>query len=92
MLRVTASRIAGLIATILIPVVCLGASMWGWRQGGSRLRLVTSTLAGVVVACAAFALIGRAVDVEPFTMTFIILTVGLAAGSVLVGKKRLHLT
>ena len=59
---------------------------------GSRLRLVTFTLLGVVVACAAFALTGRFIDVEPFTIPFIILTVGLAAGSIMLGKKRLNLT
>jgi hypothetical protein len=53
--------------------------------------LLTFTLLGVVLACLAFALIGRIVDVESFTMTFVVVMVGLSAGTVMIGKKRLNL-
>jgi hypothetical protein len=88
---VNGSSIGGFILTIAIPIVFLGASTLGWRRGGSRQRLLTFTLLGVVLACLAFALIGRIVDVESFTMTFVVVMVGLSAGTVMIGKKRLNL-
>jgi hypothetical protein len=91
LLRVNGSSIGGFILTIAIPIVFLGASTLGWRRGGSRQRLLTFTLLGVVLACLAFALIGRIVDVESFTMTFVVVMVGLSAGTVMIGKKRLNL-
>lgn len=88
----TASRVLALITTVLIPVVCIGASTLVWRNGGSRARLVVSTLLGVLTACLAFALIGPALDLDPYTTTFVVLTTALAAATVMLGRKRLHLT
>ena len=88
----TGSGVLGLVTTVAIPVACIGASTWGWRNDGSRKRVVLFTLLGVLIACLAFALAGRALDLDPFAMTFVVLTTGLAAGNVMLGKKRLNLT
>lgn len=88
----TASGALALLTTLAIPILCIGASTLGWRNGGSRMHLVAFTILGVVVACIAFAMIGRTLDLDPFAMAFVVLTIGLAAGTVMLGKKRLNLT
>ena len=87
-----ASGALALLTTLAIPIVCIGASTWGWRHGGSRIQVVAFNILAVVVACVACAMMGRALDLDAFAIAFVVLTIGLAAGTVMLGKKRLNLT
>ena len=88
----TASEFVAMAATVAIPVTCIGLSTLGWRNGGSRMQLLTFTLLGVLMTFITFAMVARIVDLEPFTTMFVVLTIGLSTGTVIIGKKRLNLT
>lgn len=84
--------IVGLGVSIAIPLVSMGASILGWHAGGTRSRLAASTLVGVVVAGVAFMIAGAALDLEPYLRVFAVALIGLTAGTVALGRRRLELT
>lgn len=87
----TRSDLVGLTVSVAIPLVFMGASIWGWHSGGTRSRLAGSTLVGIAGACLAFMAAGIALDLEPYVRAFAVALIGLAAGTITLGRRRLGL-
>jgi hypothetical protein len=87
----TRSDVVGVGVSVAIPLACMGASICGWHAGGTRSRLAASTMAGIVGACLAYVVAGTVIDLEPYFRAFAVALIGLAAGTITLGRRWLDL-